>query len=121
MRVGSLELANALAACALSARLNSGHRQWAAQQLVQALAASERDSSIRPQSYSDTAGDLRQCPLSKLEAHHNRVAYLQNNTLREGVTGKIINNRVVKLSYCHHHEVDYFPYRVFLFFLHGSL
>ncbi|XP_034166972.2 probable E3 ubiquitin-protein ligase HERC1 isoform X4 [Pangasianodon hypophthalmus] len=73
VRVGSLELANALAACVLSARLNSGHRQWAAQQLVQALAASERDSSIRPQSYSDTAGDLRQCPLSKLEAHHNRV------------------------------------------------
>ncbi|XP_053543730.1 probable E3 ubiquitin-protein ligase HERC1 isoform X7 [Ictalurus punctatus] len=73
VRVGSLELANALAACALSARLNSGHRQWAAQQLVQALAASERDSSVRPQSYSDTAGDLRLCPLSKLEAHHNRV------------------------------------------------
>ncbi|XP_053504408.1 probable E3 ubiquitin-protein ligase HERC1 isoform X7 [Ictalurus furcatus] len=73
VRVGSLELANALAACTLSARLNSGHRQWAAQQLVQALAASERDSSVRPQSYSDTAGDLRLCPLSKLEAHHNRV------------------------------------------------
>ncbi|XP_062868147.1 probable E3 ubiquitin-protein ligase HERC1 [Trichomycterus rosablanca] len=73
VRVGSLELANALAACALSARLNSTHRQWAAQQLVQALAASERDSPIRPQSYSDMAGDLRQCPLSKLEAHNNRV------------------------------------------------
>ncbi|XP_053334016.1 probable E3 ubiquitin-protein ligase HERC1 isoform X3 [Clarias gariepinus] len=73
VRVGSLELANALAACALSARLNSGHRQWAAQQLVQALAASERDGSIRPQSYSDTAGDLRQCPLSKLEGHQSRV------------------------------------------------
>lgn len=84
VRVGSLELANALAACALSARLNSGHRQWAAQQLVQALAASERDSSVRPQSYSDTAGDLRLCPLSKLEAHHNRV---QDHILTHSVTG----------------------------------
>ncbi|KAK2827719.1 hypothetical protein Q7C36_018645 [Tachysurus vachellii] len=60
------------AACILSAASQRA-RQWAAQQLMQALAASERDSSIRPQSYSDTAGDLRQCPLSKLEAHHNRV------------------------------------------------
>ncbi|KAI4901439.1 hypothetical protein NFI96_014722 [Prochilodus magdalenae] len=73
LRVGPLELANALAACALSARLTSKHRQWAAQQLVQALAASERDSPIRPQTYSDMAGDLRKCPLRKLEAHHSRV------------------------------------------------
>ncbi|KAF7696652.1 hypothetical protein HF521_005070 [Silurus meridionalis] len=80
VRVGALELANALAACALSARLNSGHRQWAAQQLVQALVASERDGSIRPQSYSDTVGDLRQCPLSKLEAHHSRVTSCTWNT-----------------------------------------
>ncbi|XP_037401666.1 probable E3 ubiquitin-protein ligase HERC1 isoform X2 [Pygocentrus nattereri] len=73
LRVGPLELANALAACTLSARLTSKHRQWAAQQLVQALAAAERDSPIRPQTYSDMAGDLRKCPLRKLEAHHNRV------------------------------------------------
>ncbi|CAB1352023.1 unnamed protein product [Coregonus sp. 'balchen'] len=70
-----LELANALAACALSARLTSKHRQWATQQLVQALAASERqrDNPIRPQTYSDMAGDLRKCPLKKLEGHHGRV------------------------------------------------
>ncbi|XP_072518712.1 probable E3 ubiquitin-protein ligase HERC1 isoform X2 [Salminus brasiliensis] len=73
LRVGPLELANALAACALSARLTSKHRQWAAQQLVQALAASERDSPIRPQTYSDMAGDLRKCPVRKLEGHHSRV------------------------------------------------
>ncbi|XP_066501303.1 probable E3 ubiquitin-protein ligase HERC1 isoform X2 [Hoplias malabaricus] len=73
LRVGPLELANALAACALSARLTSKHRQWAAQQLVHALAASERDSPIKPQTYSDMAGDLRKCQLRKLEAHHNRV------------------------------------------------
>ncbi|XP_062334757.1 probable E3 ubiquitin-protein ligase HERC1 [Osmerus eperlanus] len=72
-RVGPLELANALAACALSARLTSKHRQWAAQQLVQALAASERDNPPRPQTYSDMAGDLRKCPLKKLEGHHGRV------------------------------------------------
>lgn len=74
VRVGPLELANALAACALSARLTSKHRQWAAQQLVQALAASERDNPIRPQTYSDMAGDLRKCPLRKLEGHQNRVS-----------------------------------------------
>uniref|UniRef100_A0A6Q2XRL6 HECT-type E3 ubiquitin transferase n=1 Tax=Esox lucius TaxID=8010 RepID=A0A6Q2XRL6_ESOLU len=71
--VGPLELANALAACALSARLTSKHRQWATQQLVQALAASERENPIRPQTYNDMAGDLRKCPLKKLEGHHGRV------------------------------------------------
>nr|XP_015195044.1 PREDICTED: probable E3 ubiquitin-protein ligase HERC1 isoform X5 [Lepisosteus oculatus] len=73
VRVGPLELANALAACCLSARLTSKHRQWAAQQLVQALAASERDTPIRPQTYTDMTGDLRKCPVVKLEGHHNRV------------------------------------------------
>uniref|UniRef100_A0A9J8CIV4 HECT-type E3 ubiquitin transferase n=1 Tax=Cyprinus carpio carpio TaxID=630221 RepID=A0A9J8CIV4_CYPCA len=74
MRVGPLELANALAACALSARLTSIHRQWAAQQLVQALAVSEKDNTARPQTYSDMAGDLRKCPIKKLEGHQNRVS-----------------------------------------------
>ncbi|KAL4617326.1 putative E3 ubiquitin-protein ligase HERC1 [Arapaima gigas] len=73
MRVGPLELANALAACCLSARLANSHRQWAAQQLVQALVASESESPIRPQTYSDMAGDLRKCPVKKLEGHQNRV------------------------------------------------
>lgn len=72
-RVGPLELANALAACVLSARLTSKHRQWAAQQLVQALAATGRDSPNRPQTYSDLAGDLRKCPLKRLEGHYNKV------------------------------------------------
>ncbi|XP_065100040.1 probable E3 ubiquitin-protein ligase HERC1 isoform X2 [Paramisgurnus dabryanus] len=74
VRVGPLELANALAACALSARLTSRHRQWAAQQLVQALAVSEKDNSVRPQTYSDMAGDLRKCSIRKLEGHQNRVS-----------------------------------------------
>ncbi|XP_051773057.1 probable E3 ubiquitin-protein ligase HERC1 isoform X4 [Ctenopharyngodon idella] len=74
VRVGPLELANALAACALSARLTSRHRQWAAQQLVQALAVSEKDNTGRPQTYSDMAGDLRKCPIRKLEGHQNRVS-----------------------------------------------
>ncbi|XP_042364651.1 probable E3 ubiquitin-protein ligase HERC1 isoform X4 [Plectropomus leopardus] len=73
-RVGPLELANALAACVLSARLTSRHRQWAAQQLVQALAATGRDSPHRPQTYSDLAGDLRKCPLKRLEGHYNKVS-----------------------------------------------
>ncbi|KAI7795921.1 putative E3 ubiquitin-protein ligase HERC1-like [Triplophysa rosa] len=73
VRVGPLELANALAACALSARLTSTHRQWAAQQLVHALAVSEKENSARPQTYSDMAGDLRKCSVRKLEGHQNRV------------------------------------------------
>ncbi|XP_073680135.1 probable E3 ubiquitin-protein ligase HERC1 [Garra rufa] len=79
-RVGPLELANALAACALSARLTSRHRQWAAQQLVQALAVFEKDNSARPQTYSDMAGDLRKCPIKKLEGHQNRVSSCSWNT-----------------------------------------
>lgn len=73
-RVGPLELANALAACVLSARLTNKHRQWAAQQLVQALAAIGRDGPHRPQTYSDLAGDLRKCPLKRLEGHYNKVS-----------------------------------------------
>uniref|UniRef100_A0A672ZRT2 HECT-type E3 ubiquitin transferase n=1 Tax=Sphaeramia orbicularis TaxID=375764 RepID=A0A672ZRT2_9TELE len=74
--LGPLELANALAACVLSARLTSKHRQWAAQQLVQALAATGRDSPSWPQTYSDLAGDLRKCPLKRLEGHYNKVVFL---------------------------------------------
>ncbi|XP_043076943.1 probable E3 ubiquitin-protein ligase HERC1 [Puntigrus tetrazona] len=80
VRVGPLELTNALAACALSARLTSRHRQWAAQQLVQALAVSEKDNTARPQTYSDMAGDLRKCLIKKLEGHQNRVSSCSWNT-----------------------------------------
>lgn len=72
-RVGPLELANALAACVLSAKLTSKHRQWATRQLVQALAATGRDSPNRSQTYSDLAGDLHKCPLKRLEGHYNKV------------------------------------------------
>ncbi|XP_028317880.1 probable E3 ubiquitin-protein ligase HERC1 [Gouania willdenowi] len=74
VRVGPLELANALAACVLSARLSSKHRQWAAQQLVQALAVTGAEIPSRSQTYSDLAGDLRKCPLKRLEGHYNKVA-----------------------------------------------
>nr|XP_057932870.1 probable E3 ubiquitin-protein ligase HERC1 isoform X8 [Doryrhamphus excisus] len=70
---GPLELANALAACCLSSRLSSQHRQWAAQQLVRTLAAHDRDNQSRPQTFADMAGDLRKCSLIKLEAHQSRV------------------------------------------------
>lgn len=72
-RVGPLELANALAACVLSARMTSRHRQWAAKQLVQALAATGKDCTNRPQTYSDLSGDLHKCPLKRLEGHYNKV------------------------------------------------
>ncbi|XP_061671695.1 probable E3 ubiquitin-protein ligase HERC1 isoform X2 [Syngnathoides biaculeatus] len=71
--VGPLELANALAACCLSSRLSSQHRQWAAQQLVCTLAAHDRDNQSRPQTFADMAGDLRKCSFIKLEAHQSRV------------------------------------------------
>ncbi|KAL4641964.1 putative E3 ubiquitin-protein ligase HERC1 isoform X1 [Arapaima gigas] len=71
--VGPLELANALAACCLSSRLSSQHRQWAAQQLVRTLAAHDRDNQSRPQTFADMAGDLRKCSFIKLEAHQSRV------------------------------------------------
>ncbi|KAG8576379.1 hypothetical protein GDO81_009838 [Engystomops pustulosus] len=70
---GPLELANALAACCLSSRLSSQHRQWAAQQLVRTLAAHDRDNQAAPQTLADMAGDLRKCSFTKLEAHQNRV------------------------------------------------
>lgn len=72
--VGPLELANALAACCLSSRLSSQHRQWAAQQLVRTLAAHDRDNQSRPQTFADMAGDLRKCSFIKLEAHQSRVS-----------------------------------------------
>ncbi|XP_043933675.1 probable E3 ubiquitin-protein ligase HERC1 isoform X2 [Protopterus annectens] len=72
-RRGPLELANALAACCLSSRLSSQHRQWAAQQLVRTLAAHDRDNQSRPQTFADMSGDLRKCSSIKLEAHQNRV------------------------------------------------
>ncbi|KAJ7398001.1 hypothetical protein BTVI_128929 [Pitangus sulphuratus] len=70
---GPLELANALAACCLSSRLSSQHRQWAAQQLVRTLAAHDRDNQSVPQTLADMGGDLRKCSFIKLEAHQNRV------------------------------------------------
>ncbi|XP_053720543.1 probable E3 ubiquitin-protein ligase HERC1 isoform X1 [Synchiropus splendidus] len=71
---GPLELANALAACCLSSRLSSQHRQWAAQQLVRTLAAHDRDNNqSQPQTFADMAGDLPKCSSIKLEAHQNRV------------------------------------------------
>ncbi|XP_067431213.1 probable E3 ubiquitin-protein ligase HERC1 isoform X2 [Thunnus thynnus] len=95
-RVGPLELANALAACVLSARLTSKHRQWAAQQLVQALAATGRDSPNRPQTYSDLAGDLRKCPLKRLEGHYNKVASCSWNS-EQNLLATCSQDKVVQL------------------------
>ncbi|KAM3873957.1 putative E3 ubiquitin-protein ligase HERC1 [Diretmus argenteus] len=95
-RVGPLELANALAACAMSARLPNKHRQWAAQQLVQALAASERDSHNRPQTYNDIAGDLRKCPLRKLEGYCGKVTSCSWNS-EQSLLATWSQDRMVKL------------------------
>ncbi|KAF3830592.1 hypothetical protein GH733_004411 [Mirounga leonina] len=77
---GPLELANALAACCLSSRLSSQHRQWAAQQLVRTLAAHDRDNQTTPQTLADMGGDLRKCSFIKLEAHQNRKQYSLQQT-----------------------------------------
>lgn len=82
--VGPLELANALAACCLSSRLSSQHRQWAAQQLVRTLAAHDRDNQSRPQTFADMAGDLRKCSTIKLEAHQSRVSHTERNKALRG-------------------------------------
>ncbi|KAM9841857.1 putative E3 ubiquitin-protein ligase HERC1 [Aulostomus maculatus] len=95
-RVGPLELANALAACVLSARLTSKHRQWAAQQLVQALAVTGRDSPNRPQTYSDLAGDLHKCPLKRLEGHYNKVASCTWNS-EQSMLATCSQDKVVQL------------------------
>ncbi|TRY89480.1 hypothetical protein DNTS_016060 [Danionella cerebrum] len=73
LAVGPLELANALAACCLSSRLSSQHRQWAAQQLVRTLAAHDRDNQNHPQTFADVGGDLRKWSTFRLEAHQSRV------------------------------------------------
>ncbi|KAA0723274.1 putative E3 ubiquitin-protein ligase HERC1 [Triplophysa tibetana] len=62
-----------LAACCLSSRLSSQHRQWATQQLVRTLAAHDRDNQSRPQTFADVAGDLRKWTNFRLEAHQSRV------------------------------------------------
>ena len=90
--VGPLELANALAACCLSSRLSSQHRQWAAQQLVRTLAAHDRDNQTAPQTLADMGGDLRKCSFIKLEAHQNRVCILKSSvliTLDEGTCHRL--------------------------------
>ncbi|XP_077870271.1 putative E3 ubiquitin-protein ligase HERC1 [Saccoglossus kowalevskii] len=71
---GPLHLANALAACCLSAKLPSLHREWAAQQLVRMLAGQMKDGSpVSECGAADLAGDLPKCTLLKLEAHQNKV------------------------------------------------
>ncbi|XP_032396190.1 probable E3 ubiquitin-protein ligase HERC1 isoform X2 [Etheostoma spectabile] len=95
-RVGPLELANALAACVLSARLTSKHRRWAAQQLVQALAATGRDSPNRPQTYSDLAGELRKSPIKRLEGHYNKVTSCSWNN-EQSLLATCSQDKVVQL------------------------
>lgn len=95
--VGPLELANALAACCLSSRLSSQHRQWAAQQLVRTLAAHDRDNNqSRPQTFADMAGDLRKCSFIKLEAHQSRVSQFRMRS----VPRLVYNSKLFDIKVC---------------------
>ncbi|XP_021933596.1 probable E3 ubiquitin-protein ligase HERC1 isoform X3 [Zootermopsis nevadensis] len=76
--INPLQLPDALAACVLSTRLASNHRQWASQQLVKCIAA--RVSVLSPQileslSFADLSGVMLQCSLMELEGHDNRVSF----------------------------------------------
>ena len=78
-----LQLANSLAACCLSSRLASQHREWAAQQLVKTLATCGgreghfgRDGGgghgggkKAPVVVADVHGDLPACPSKKQDVH----------------------------------------------------
>ncbi len=66
-----LQLANSLAACCLSSRLASQHREWAAQQLVKTLASQVQESGGKgaPIIAADLHGDLPACPSRKPDAH----------------------------------------------------
>ncbi|XP_071845609.1 probable E3 ubiquitin-protein ligase HERC1 isoform X3 [Apostichopus japonicus] len=85
----SLLLTNALAACCLSNRISSIHRQWAAQQLVRVLANHNlpevKDTRL---TFADLAGDLPPCLTSKVEAHGG------------GVTGCVVHVRKSLLASC---------------------
>ena len=83
-RFGPLHLVNALAACVMSARLHSEHRQWAAEQLLRTLANQGRGHRGHGAGLTeeggvdcmvDLVGDLPQCPVTTLEAHQNRVTH----------------------------------------------
>ncbi|KAF7670462.1 hypothetical protein LDENG_00124780 [Lucifuga dentata] len=104
-RLGSLELANALAACVLSAKLTSKHRQWAAQQLLQALAATGSDSPNRSQNYSDLAGDLRKCPLKRLEGHYSKVTSCSWNS-EQNLLATWSQDRMMQLWNINHNSVE---------------
>lgn len=71
--VSLLHLADALAACTLSARLRSEHRQWAIQRLIQLLNAIGNDGVLETECLADLTGDMPICPATKLEGHQNRV------------------------------------------------
>ncbi|XP_033633807.1 probable E3 ubiquitin-protein ligase HERC1 isoform X2 [Asterias rubens] len=74
-RSGPLQLANALAACCLSSRLASQHREWAAQQLVKTLSGHARNGTIPEQAVSaaDVQGDLPVCGVTRIDAHQDVV------------------------------------------------
>lgn len=76
--ISSLQLPDALAACVLSTRLASNHRQWASQQLVKCIAA--RISVLSPQNleilnFADLSGVMPQCSVMELKGHDNRTSF----------------------------------------------
>ncbi|XP_048738015.2 probable E3 ubiquitin-protein ligase HERC1 isoform X3 [Ostrea edulis] len=71
----SLNLINALAACVLSAKLSPVYKQWAVKEFIQCLSSLSTSQLSPIVNQVDWGGEMTSCPVSKLEAHQNRLAH----------------------------------------------
>ncbi|XP_065224595.1 probable E3 ubiquitin-protein ligase HERC1 isoform X2 [Planococcus citri] len=69
----ALALANSLAACILSSKLNPSERQWAAFQLVKCLVNKNLFPEKSTVNAKEIQGMLLRSPVSQMEGHSNRV------------------------------------------------
>ncbi|XP_062621584.1 probable E3 ubiquitin-protein ligase HERC1 [Saccostrea cucullata] len=70
-----LNLINALAACVLSTKLSSVYKHWAVKEFIQCLSSQSAGQPGQIVNQVDWGGDMPSCPVSKLEAHQNKLAH----------------------------------------------